>query len=67
MQFADSAGPDQPANLPDQGLRCLLTYMYVKQKMLGSDCTDVYADLGLHCLPMAYRPFSHVIIAHHMP
>ena len=61
MQFADNAGPDQPAHnaQADLGLPCLLTesmdtIVYVeKQRICRSGSMNAHAHLDLRCLHMA--------------
>ena len=47
MQFLDNAGPDQPVHPLTESMD---TIVYVnEQRILRSDCMDVYTDLNLQC------------------
>ena len=68
MQFADNAGPDQPA-LMRRLIRAFVARLQnqmcsiCRQRLLRSNCKDKHAHLG-RCLHMTYGPFYHD--AHHM-
>ena len=58
MQFADNAGPDQPAHLCRLIwtfiVRLVDTVVYVdEQRMARLDCRDAHADPDLCCSHMA--------------
>ena len=61
MQFADNAGPDQPARM--QALINLTESMdtvvyFDEQRMLRSECSDAHTDLDLRYPHIASESFS---------
>ena len=57
MQFADNAGPDQPAHV-HRLIWALIVWVDTvvnvdEQKIPRLDCTDAHGDLHLHCLQNA--------------
>ena len=59
MQFADNAGPDQPAYRING--HCSTVIHVDKKKLLRSDCLDAYTHLDLGSSHMVQGPFSYIV------